>query len=224
MNVREYLSVRRAFGLVRQGMPAEERITFEELGIVCHLGNLGRPLRTSEIAEYQGVLRPTMTHRSGHLSAIGLISREAGEADRRSVCCALTDEGERRMEAVLAQMCASIKPSMPLSRCTPARMGLIVDEFGRASFSSADLVLLGLYACESKTGSSVGTLVAALGLLQPTVSMAVSALTKQGLVGRVQEGAEVGRAALVALTPAGERRAEELVERIEAFHVRRTRG
>lgn len=81
MKVCEYLSVRRAFGLVRQSTPASGRVTFDELGIMCHLANVGKPLRTSEIAEHQGVLRPTMTHRAGHLSELGLIERRMGRSD-----------------------------------------------------------------------------------------------------------------------------------------------
>ena len=141
MNVREYLSVRRAYALVRQGMPYADRLTFEELAILCHLSNASSPLRTSEVAEYQGVLRPTMTHRTSHLARLGLIERTSGERDRRSVCCALSQEGRLRLDSALLDMCASIKPGMPLSRCTPDRMRRVVDTMGSVTLSSADLVL-----------------------------------------------------------------------------------
>lgn len=223
MNVREYLSVRRAFGLARQEMPAEKRITFEELAIVCHLGNLGRPLRTSEIAEYQGVLRPTMTHRTGHLSELGLISRDPGEQDRRSVCCSLTDLGRACIAEFTQAVCGHIKNGMPLSRCVPERLQLIIDEMGTMSVSAAELVLIGLASFEDRCCENVSELVAGLGLLQPTVSMAVSSLEKCGLVTRMRECQPAGHALPVALTADGVARADELVGRIDAMRVRRPR-
>ncbi len=224
MNVREYLSVRRAFSLVRQGMPAEERITFEELAIACHLGNLGRPLRTSEIAEYQGVLRPTMTHRTGHLEELGLISREAGTTDRRSIWCSITELGLRRVESLCQSVCDHIKNGMPLSRCVAPRMQLVIDEMGSMSVSSSDLVLLGLVSHEENSEVSVGDLVGGLGLLQPTVSMAVSSLEKAGLVSRLRDEVEPGRALPVRLTEAGRELAYELAKRVDAMRVRRPRN
>ena len=119
MKVCEYLSVRRAFGLVRQSTPASGRVTFDELGIMCHLANVGKPLRTSEIAEHQGVLRPTMTHRAGHLSELGLIERRMGRSDRRSVCCSLTDAGVSEVRRIVTGVCRNITAGMPLCRCTP---------------------------------------------------------------------------------------------------------
>lgn len=144
MKVCEYLSVRRAFGLVRQSTPASGRVTFDELGIMCHLANVGKPLRTSEIAEHQGVLRPTMTHRAGHLSELGLIERRMGRTDRRSVCCSLTDAGVSEVRRIVTGVCRNITAGMPLCRCTPRRMSLIIDECARATVSSADMVLMAL--------------------------------------------------------------------------------
>ena len=68
MELREYLAIRRAYNLVRQDMLADRRLTFVELAILCRMDVLGRPMNTSEITEYQGALRPTMTHRTKHLS------------------------------------------------------------------------------------------------------------------------------------------------------------
>ncbi len=224
MNVREYLSVRRAFGLARQEMPADKRITFEELAIVCRLGNLGRPLRTSEIAEYQGVLRPTMTHRAAHLSDLGFISRESGTEDRRSVCCSLTERGRQCVAEFTQAICSHIKSGMPLARCAPERIQLIIDEMGTMSVSSADLVLIGLAASIEQRCSSVGELVGSLGLLQPTISMAVTSLEKNGLVTRMREDQLSGHALPVALTEEGRKCAYALIERIEAMRVRRPRN
>ena len=163
MKVCEYLSVRRAFGLVRQSTPASGRITFDELGIMCHLANVGEPLRTSEIAEHQGVLRP---NRTGHLADLGFIERRMGENDRRSVFCSLTPAGVSEVRRVVTEMCRNITAGMPLCRCVPRRMSLIIDECARVSVSSADMVLVALSeVTDGQPGRSVSELVAFLGLL-----------------------------------------------------------
>lgn len=223
MKVCEYLSVRRAFGLVRQSTPASGRITFDELGIMCHLANVGKPLRTSEIADHQGVLRPTMTHRAGHLAELGLIERRIGESDRRSVCCSLTDAGVREVRRIVTSVCRNITSGMPLCRCTPRRMSLIIDECARASVSSADMVLMALLCSGDGKGSrSVSELVSLLGLLQPTVSMAVSSLEKAGQV--VRSGMDARGVVGVSLADPGRERAEKIEERLEAFHVGHARA
>lgn len=221
MNVPEYLSARRAYALVRQTLPASGRVTFEELAILCHLANAEGPLRTSQIAEYQGVLRPTMTHRTSHLARLGLIVRSNGRQDRRSVCCELSDDGSSRLEALLEDMCSQIKAPMPLSRCSARRMASIVDAMGSVSLSSSELVLLGLATSEAGA-LAVCELVELLGLLQPTVSMAVSSLVGQGLVRR---GAtpDAPRQNRVVLEEAGAVRAARLGEAVEALRVHNAR-
>lgn len=223
MNVREYLSVRRAYALVRQTMPSSGRITFEELAIMCHLSNADVSLRTSQIAEYQGVLRPTMTHRTSHLSGLGLIERTSGESDRRSVCCALSPEGAERLDWILSEMCGAIKSGMPLSRCTPSRMCRIVDAMGAISLSSADLVLLGLRSYGNDDRLAVCELVDRLGLLQPTVSMAVASLSESGKVTRDPGQSLSSRGPRVALAAAGAVRVGQLDEAIGNLHVRTPR-
>ena len=222
MKVCEYLSVRRAYGLVRQATPASSRVTFDELGIMCHLANVNGPLRTSEIAEHQGVLRPTMTHRTGHLADLGLIERRMGEQDRRSVYCSLSEKGRAEVGRIVSEVCRNIKSGMPLSRCTPQRMSLIIDELARVSVSSAEMVLVSLEAGEDTRGRCVSELVSDLGLLQPTVSMAVASLSKAGLICRAASGGQMP--AGVVLTDAGHERAHELEERLSAFRVGRTRA
>ena len=100
MDLKEFMSVRRAYNAVRQSVPSEGRLTFEEFAILCRLDFAGVPMKTSDIAEYQGALRPTMTHRTNHLAALGLIDRSEGENDRRNVVCSISEEGrseERRV-------------------------------------------------------------------------------------------------------------------------------
>ena len=78
MDLKEFMSVRRAYNAVRQSVPSEGRLTFEEFAILCRLDFAGVPMKTSDIAEYQGALRPTMTHRTNHLAALGLNDRSEG--------------------------------------------------------------------------------------------------------------------------------------------------
>lgn len=223
MKVCEYLSVRRAFGLVRQSTPASGRVTFDELGIMCHLANVGKPLRTSEIAEHQGVLRPTMTHRAWHLSELGLIERRMGRTDRRSVCCSLTDAGVSEVRRIVTGVCRNITAGMPLCRCTPRRMSLIIDECARATVSSADMVLMALAdTADNERGRTVSELVSCLGLLQPTVSMAVSSLEKAGLAGRSEPDARGITG--VRLADAGRRRARQVEEQLESLRVGHARA
>ena len=98
MDLKEFMSVRRAYNAVRQSVPSEGRLTFEEFAILCRLDFTGAPMKTSDIAEYQGALRPTMTHRTNHLAGLGLIDRSEGENDRRNVVCSISEEGRQYAE------------------------------------------------------------------------------------------------------------------------------
>lgn len=223
MKVCEYLSVRRAYGLVRQTTPATGRVTFDELGILCHLANVNGPLRTSQIAEYQGVLRPTMTHRTGHLAELGFIERRPGERDRRNVYCHLSSTGLVAIRRMVADICRNIRTDMPLGRCTEERMQRVIDGAARESLSSADLVLMYLAFCAEETGTpgSVSGLVDELGLLQPTVSMAAASLKRSGYIER---GEAAGQGTLaITLTQSGRERAEALAAKVAEFRAARAR-
>ncbi|MBR1829598.1 MAG: MarR family transcriptional regulator [Atopobiaceae bacterium] len=219
MELREYLSIRRAYNLVRQEADAPERLTFSEFAILCRLDVAGGSLRTSDIAEYQGSLRPTMTHRTKHLANLGLIERLKGDLDKRNVVCQITDKGRDCVQALCARTCAMIPTGQTLSRVTPDRMRRYVDAMGSINCMSGDLILIGLLAYDDTT-CSVTDLVGGLGLLQPTVSMSVSSLVEEGLLERVQvENAP--RSARVALTETGSERAHEIEAQIEALIIRR---
>ena len=69
------MSIRRAYNLVRQSVEPSRRLTFEGFSILCHLEVSEVPVKTSDIADYQGALRPTMTHRTNHLAELGFIDR-----------------------------------------------------------------------------------------------------------------------------------------------------
>lgn len=215
VDLREYMSVRRAYNLVRQSQPARDRLTFEEFAVLCRLQVAGEPMRTSAIAEYQGALRPTMTHRTNHLAELGLISRGEGGLDRRNVVCIITPEGSSCVEKLSDLTCKEILPGQPLSRTLPERIIKYVDAMGSIFAKAGDLVLLAMYAEDSQP-VTVTRLVEALGLLQPTVSMSVSSLVLEGLVERGPS-----RASGLVLTPRGSERAAELVASIAQVVVKR---
>ena len=215
VDLREYMSVRRAYNLVRQSQPARDRLTFEEFAVLCRLQVAGEPMKTSAIAEYQGALRPTMTHRTNHLADLGFISRGEGGVDRRNVVCIITPEGSDCVDKLSELTCKEILPGQPLSRTLPERIVKYVDAMGSVFAKAGDLVLLAMYA-EDAQPVTVTRLVEALGLLQPTVSMSVSSLVLEGLIERGPS-----RASGLVLTPQGSRRAAFLAARIAVVVVKR---
>lgn len=219
MELREYMSVRRAYSLVRQEVEPEKRLTFAEFAILCRLDAAGGSLKTSDIADYQGSLRPTMTHRTKHLATLGLIERLKGDADRRNVVCRISEEGRAYIHDLCARTCGMIVSGHALSFITAERMRKYVDAMGPLSCLSSDLILLGLLTAQDGS-CAVTDLVELLGLLQPTVSMSVSSLEREGLVERGPH-ARAPRASRVRLTPEGEGRARLLAEQISRLVVRR---
>lgn len=213
------MSVRRAYNIVRQTVDSEERLTFEEFAILCRLDVSDEPVKTSAIAEYQGALRPTMTHRTNHLSSLGLIERTEGSVDRRNVVCSISDKGREAVTTLSALTRTQIPAGRSLSRTSPERICKYVDAMGSLFCKAGDLVLLGIYSAEGEA-LTIMQLVNALGLLQPTVSMSVASLEEQGLVERSRsEGGS--HTTSVALTQAGIDRASELSGMIESIVVRR---
>ncbi|MCI1665004.1 MAG: MarR family transcriptional regulator [Atopobiaceae bacterium] len=202
MEIREYLSVRKAYNLVRQSLPSEERLTFEEFSMLCHLSEEDRPLNTSAIADYQGVLRPTMTHRSNHLAGLGLIDRAEGLADRRNVCVSISDAGMSKMNELSDEVSKCIPQTAPLGRAPGSRIIKYADAMGSVFCMAGDLILLALDT-ELGGSSSVTGLVDCLGFLQPTISMSVSTLTGEGLVERNRTPRETSRTVCVAITHKG---------------------
>lgn len=219
MDLREYMSVRRAYNVVRQKTSPDERLTFEEFAILCHLVSVDAPMKTSDIAEYQGALRPTMTHRTNHLASLGLIDRAEGDLDRRNVVCAVSDEGRACAERLSELTRSQIPSGRSLSRTSAERIRKYVDAMGSFFCKAGDLVLLGLLSADGEP-LSIMQLVDLLGLLQPTVSMSVSSLVESGHVTRLR-GVSEGRTTCVSLTPEGQEAARALSAQIEAVIVRR---
>ncbi len=219
MDLKEFMSVRRAYNIVRQMVDSKERLTFEEFAILCRLDVAGAPVKTSAIAEYQGALRPTMTHRTNHLANLGLIVRTEGDVDRRNVVCSISDEGRAKVAHLSGLTRAQIPAGRPLSRTSADRIRKYVDAMGSLFCKAGDLVVLGIYASSGDT-LTIMELVETLGLLQPTVSMSVSSLAEHGLVERSHD-ADSAHTTSVSLTPEGTAYAEGFAQRIERLVVRR---
>ena len=100
---------------------------------------------------------------------------------------------------------AKIGAGRALSRTSADRIKKYVDAMGAYFCKAGDLVLLGIYAADEE-GLTIMQIVEALGLLQPTVSMSVSALVEDGMVERERRGAGI-HATTVSLTEKGEERA-----------------
>ena len=219
MEMRDYLSIRRAYNLVRQRIEPSKRVTFSEFAILCRLSLTDKTMRTSDIAEYQGCLRPTMTHRTKHLSELGFIDREKGETDRRNVVCVLTDSGRSTVEDLCDETRKVNVEAHPTSRITVDRMCRSIDVMGTLNYMARDLVLLALAANEAGA-MTVGDLVEELGFLQPTISMSVMSLAEEGMVSRGHLEGE-GGASYVILSDAGHAEADQLAEPIAALNVGR---
>ena len=220
MELREYMSVRRAYNLVRQDTESDRRLTFEEFAILCRLDNSEEPIKTSDIADYQGALRPTMTHRTNHLASLGLIDRGEGVVDRRNIVCSISEEGRDYAQQLSVQTRAFISTGQPLARTSPERLRRYVDAMGSVYCTAGELVLLALNM-DPERPCAITQLVERLGLLQPTVSMSVGTLVGRGLVTRSRENTSSARSALILLTDEGRNRAESISARIAEIIVRR---
>lgn len=219
MELREFVSIRRSYSLVRQETPSGQRLTFEEFAILCRLKTGTSPLKTSEIASYQGSLRPTMTHRTNHLASLGLIERCEGALDSRNVVCSISQAGRACVDTLVGLVCDHIPSGQPLSRTSPERLAMYVEAMGAVYFKAGDLVMLALHM--SSEGMTISGLVKVLGLLQPTVSMSVSSLEAAGFVKRTAVSDGAANTFLVSLTSESDRAVDDLLARVHGIVVRR---
>ena len=217
MDVKEYITVRRAYNIVRQKVPPAERLTFEELAVLALLSSSAKPVPTSSIANWQHALRPTMTHRANHLAALGLIERGEGQTDRRNVVCAITERGEERLSELCSEIRQVLAHGKVLTRIDSTRIKQYLLAMGQYYVRASDLVLMSL-ALSPREGVPIALIVGALGLLQPTVSMSVQSLEERGLAKGDSPGAKAIKA---CLTDKGRMRAEDLIMCIEALVVKR---
>lgn len=221
MDVCEYISIRRAYNIVRHERPSNVRLTFEETAVLALLDSSEHPLPTSVIANWQHALRPTMTHRAKHLFSLGFIDRTSGTDDRRNVVCSITASGRSELDMLCSGIRQVLARGKKLTRIEEGRIKRYLLTMGQHYIQAAGLILVGLYV-NSRDGVPISLLVGALGLLQPTVSMSVQELEARGLVKRDIPGSKAVKA---YLTDSGRMAAEELVTLIESMVVkRRPRG
>ena len=105
MNIKDYLAIRRSYEMVRHGTTRNKRLTFDEFAILCHLKRAEFGLSPSDIAEYQNVSRPTITHRIKRLVGLNLIDRFEDIRDLRCAVLKITVDG----------WCSALKLSMACS-------------------------------------------------------------------------------------------------------------
>lgn len=214
MELKDYIAIRRAYNTVRQDTPKNERLTFEEFAILCRLELAETGLRTSDIAEYQSALRPTMTHRTNHLAAQDLIDRTEGNEDRRSVMCTITENGHARIEELCKACSDVLHGGTVLTRIEPSRVRRYVDAMGALYIKASNLILIAML--ENDGGPMrIGRIASALGLLQPTVSMSINALIADDCITR--------NGNILTLTDTGRAVAEGYAKQIRAIIVRRNR-
>lgn len=219
MELRNYLCIRCAYNLVRHEKKLALRMTFEEFSLLAHLYNEQLPINISELASYQKVMRPTMTQRINHLEKIGLLHRFKGLEDKRTIYCALTAEGTLRVYNLSQIILDYIPKSNVLRKRIDAdRVLKMVDSMGECNASSADLCLLGLLYLGGHA-ETINHLVELLGLLQPTVSMALSVLINEGCVRR--EDVE-SRSVRIVLTELGLNRCKTLLNLVDGLKVSRS--
>lgn len=218
MELREYVSVRRAYNLVRQNVEATERLAFPELAILCHLHVSDGVLSTANIASYQKALRPTMTHRTKHLASLGLMVRQKGDDDRRNVMCKITEQGRRYVEKACEEIRGILHLGNVLSRTSKQRVIRYVDTMGTVSCSTSDLVVLYIYLM-GDGHCTVGEMATGLGSLQPTTSMAVSKLERADLI--VRTATNNAHSATFDLTESGRALARSFEKAIGSLVVKR---
>lgn len=218
MNVHEFLCVHRCFGFLKQEMTAQRRVSFEELAILCHLELAHTSLCMSDIAGYQGALRPTITHRISRLSKLDCVARADNLEDRRNIYCTLTEYGHEVLDVVLNSMFNRIKVWYPETYATKQILCKAIDQAGSLSLSSSELILVALIYEFKKKTATVGALADYLGILQPTASMAVAKLEQLGDVKR-GSSTESAQVLSVSITPVGKKRADKIITRIEAISV-----
>lgn len=225
MDLKDFIAVRRAYSVARQSQAPSTRITFEELALLAYLSRSKSPNgeKTSELARYQNVLRPTMTHRTGHLAQAGFITRVPGVQDHRNICCQLSATGENYLCALGEELLHQLKADKSLKLASLDELEDYVIAVGRINVVAASMVLLALV---DKGGQmqNMNELVSQLGLVQPTVSMAVASLVQNGQVARVKSEEGSARSRQLILLDAGRQEVAQLLGDIAELNIHESRG
>lgn len=225
MDPKEYLSIRKAYNSMRQDKDQDNRLTFEELAILSILYDR-EYLTATEIADFQQVSRPTMTHRGNHLEKLGFITRTPGIDDRRQVRCAITDLGHKDVDVQLKELFAQLPEEMASlygkGKHALENLRKQVIEMGTKEILAGSLTLLSFGVFDkNKEEITITDIVESTGLLQPTVSMSVARLERAGLLSRQRGSATSRRTTLVSVTDLGQTNLDEMLTTIgemKVFH------
>lgn len=220
MELSKYLEIRRCFNEIRQEAPSASRVIFDEFAILCTLHDR-KGLSATELANEQGISCPTMTHRGGHLSQLGLITRASSADDRRRLRCSLTRKGTSYVNRTAAFILDLAQPPEDYVGVAPEQIIGMVARMGTVNMAADSLTLL-CYENAAADSLPVMRIVETTALLQPTVSMAVLRMEKAGYIEENAVNAETGRRTMrreggCVITPAGRRRAAELRAIVEGL-------
>lgn len=217
MHIDEYLSIRRAYSLLRQQQARSERLSFEEFGMLCHLYSVREPQSARQLGELQNAMRPTAIHRINHLLALGLIERMASSEDKRVLLCSINDKGIQFVEHLVAGTKSNIPSHSSLGRTTNERIVKYVDTIAQVYHRAVEVMILVLYKAP-KHQLNMGQLAFEMGAVQPAISMAVSMLEEKGWA--VKENS-AGQSIIVRLTDAGISYAKDVQRTVYDLTVRR---
>ena len=222
MDPKEYLAIRKAYNSMRQDKDQDNRLTFEEFAILSILYDKDY-LTATEIAEFQKVSRPTMTHRGNHLEKLELITRTPGVNDRRQVCCAITplckEYVEKQLKELLTHLPKEIAASFGRGKAASENLRKQIIEMGTQEILAGSLTLFafGLFSDEQEV--TITDIVDSTSLLQPTVSMSVARLERAGLLSRQRGSATSRRTTLVSVTEEGQSELDDMLSTVSDMKV-----
>ena len=225
MDLADFLLVRCRAARTLRTLLRDPKVSFGEMALLCHLDLAKASQRVSDLASYEGVIRPTMSHRLQRLARLGLVEQARGEEDRRSVLYGLSERGRWQVEDFLEATAQAIAPPDPLASVSPERLGRYVEAAGCVPASASDLVLLALEV-EGRP-LRVTDLQRRTGLIQPTCSVTLATLEGRGLVERLAPGEDpalasgAGTVRAARLTPSGAEAASRLAARVRSVVVHR---
>lgn len=86
---------------VEQQLRADGDLSYVQFHVLAKLVDAGEPLTMTELADGVVYSRSGLTHQAGLLENAGLITRQVGAKDQRSVVVDITDAGRARVATVM---------------------------------------------------------------------------------------------------------------------------
>ncbi|MBR2834250.1 MAG: hypothetical protein IKE43_00845 [Coriobacteriales bacterium] len=214
MDIKRYLSLHKAFNEVRQNTNPEQRVIFDEYAIMCLLSEK-KTLSATQIAREQCISCPTMTHRSSHLTSLGYLLSKMNERDHRRLDCSLTRKGSLATTKITQKVIDTLAEDDVLHGLSPKEIISITIQSGKLPLTADQHILLA-YAVDDLETEPVMNIVRNTNLLQPTVSMALVRLCKEGLLKRGEEKSANEKPGYT-ITKAGLSSAKKFIKAIEAL-------